>query len=243
MQRANSRHKEKQTERDLINNLLQREYSDATAENGQTLEDEIKKLNQEAVVMNAQLMRVDELRTPAIELRQKCGVAASSQSEFEATEEQLANEQRTETKLAGELQRQEKNLQRLNQELQQVPYDEDTHQQLLALQPIAQQLEKTGRERASRMQDKSTKSVELDKLEKKLEAAKRTFKQSAETNQAAKHAYGAAKDKFAGLKKKYGAVEMVEQVAEEIEYIDEFQRNSLRLISNSKPCLKRRKLI
>jgi exonuclease SbcC len=224
MQRANMRYKEKQTERDLIDNQLQREYSDATADNRQGLGDEIEKLNQEAVALNAQLMRLDELRMPAIELRQKRRVAVGSQSECDEAEEKIANEQRTEKRLAGELERQEKNFQHLTQELQQVPYDEDIHQKLIALRPIAQQLEKTERERATRVQDKGTRSVEFEKLEKKLEPARRAFKDSADKNQAAKRAYDAVKDKFAGFKKKYGAVEMVEQVAEEIEHIDELQQ-------------------
>jgi exonuclease SbcC len=224
MQRANTRYKEKQTERDLIDNQLQREYSDATAENRQGLGDEIEKLNKEAVAVNAQLMRVDELRMPAIELRQKRGVATGSQSECNEVEEKIINEQRTEKRLAGEVERQEKNFQHLTQELQQVPYDEETHQKLLALRPISQQLEKTERDRATRVQDKGTRSAEFEKLEKKLDPARRAFKDSADKNQAANRAYDIAKDKFAALKKKYGSVEMVEQVAEEIDHMDELQQ-------------------
>lgn len=223
MQRANARHKEKQTARDIINDQLQREYFDATPENCQVLEEEVKRLNENTMAVNAQLIRVDELRTPALELRQKRAVAANSQAECESAEDQLANEQKTEKKLAGELERQEKTRQQLERELKQVPYKEEIHQKLLALLPVAQQLEKAERERANKMEEKSTRSAELDKLEKKLEPAKQTSKDRADRSQAANRAYEAAKDKVAALKKTYGAVETVEQLAEEIEGMDELQ--------------------
>src|SRR5207302_5477908 len=161
MQRANARHKEKQTARDIINDQLEREYFDATPESRQVLEEEVKRLSENAMAVNAQLMRVDQLHTPAIELRQKRTSAATSQAECETAEEQLANEQKTEKKLTEELERQETTLQQLERELKQVPYKEEIHQKILALRPVAQQLEKAERERADKMKEKSTTSAEL----------------------------------------------------------------------------------
>lgn len=223
MQRANARYKEKHAERDLISSQLQREYSDAIPENRQALAQDIAKLTEKTTSVNAQLTRIETLRTPAIELRQKREAAASWQSECDVAEEKLTNEQRKEASLARELKSYEHDLQRLEQELHQVAYDEEVHQKLLALRPVAQQLEKTERSHAAAVHEKGTKSVELDKLGKHLQSATRTCKQLAEKNQAANSAYDAAKEKFAGLRKKFGAVELVEQLAEDIACIDEFQ--------------------
>ena len=224
MQLANARHKEKQTARDIIGDQLQHEYFDATEENRQTLEDDVKRLNDNAMAVSAQLMRVDELRTPAIELRHKRGVAANAQAEGKTVEEQLTTENKTEKKLAGEVERQQTRLQQLESELEGIPYKEEIYQKLLALQPVAQQLEKAEHERVEKIEEKSESSAELEKLDKKVEPAKKSAKERAEKSQAANRAYEGAKDKFAALKKKYGAVETVEQVAEEIEGIDDLRQ-------------------
>jgi exonuclease SbcC len=223
MQLANARHKEKQTARDIINEQLQREYLDATPENHGVLEQEVEGLNENANAVNAQIARLDDLRTPSIELRQKRVLAVNSQAQCDSAEQHIVNEQNAQKKTAGELERQETNLELLERALKQVPYKEEIHQKLLALRPVAQQLEKAERERTEKVEEKSIESAELEKLEKKLEPAKQNAKERADKSQAASRAYDAAKDKFAALKKKYGAVEAVEQVAAEIKGIDELQ--------------------
>jgi DNA repair protein SbcC/Rad50 len=223
MQRANTRHKERQTERDLIASQLQREYADATGENRQVLAEAIKKLSSEAALLNAELTRVEDLRTPAIELRQKREISRNSERDLEAAKEQLASEQKKETKLVNELQQREKDFHQLEQELRQVPYDEKVYEKLLALRPVAQQLEKTERERVAKVQENSKKSSELNELAKKLETAKRSYKQIGEKSQIAKDGYNAAREKFVALKKKYGPVEIVEDVAEEMKHMDELE--------------------
>jgi exonuclease SbcC len=223
MQLANARHKEKQTARDIINDQLQREYFDATEENRQSLEENVKRLNDNARAVNAQLIRVDELRTPAIELRQKRAIAASSQAECNTVEERLATEQKAEKKLAGDVERQQTNLQQLEGELKNIPYKEEVHQKLLALRPVAQQLEKAERERTEKLEENRASSAELERLDKRLQPAKKSAKEGTEKSQAASRAYEGAKDKLASLKKKYGAVETVEQVAEEIDGIEELR--------------------
>jgi len=224
MQRANVRYKERQTERDLISTQLQREYADATEETRLALAGEIKKLSDEGALVNIELLRVEDLRAPAIELRQKREAGASSERDRKAAAEQLASEQKKEAKIVSELQQQDKDFHRLEQDLRQIPYDEEVHQKLLGLQPVAQDLEKTERELADKTQERSKKSGELDVIEKKLQTARRSLKKTAEKNQTAKHAYDAAKEKFAGLKKKYGSVEMVEHVTEEMERMDEIEQ-------------------
>jgi exonuclease SbcC len=221
MQRANARHKERQTERDLISSQLQREYADATGENRQVLEDEIKKLSNGAALVNAELARVERLRTPAIELRQKREISRNSERDLEEAKEQFASEQKKEAKLVSELQQREKDFHQLEQELRQVPYDEKVYEKLLALRPVAQQLEKTERGRVVKVQENNKKSSELNELERKLATAKRNYKQKVEKSQTAKDGYSAAKESFAALKKKYGSVEMVEDVAEEMEHMNE----------------------
>ena len=223
MQRANARHKEKQTARDFLNDQLEREYFDATAENQQGLEKEVEELSEKASVVNAQIMRADDLRTPSIELRQKRAVAVNSQAQRDSAEQQIANDQKAQKKTAAELDRLETNLELLERELKQVPYKEEIHQQLLALRPVAQQLEKVERECAEKVVEKSTRSVELEKLDKKLEPAKQRAKEGGDKSRAAILAYEGAKNRFAILKKKYGPVETVEEVAEEIKSIDEFR--------------------
>ena len=223
MRRANARHKEKQTAREFINDQLQREYFDATAENRQGLEKEVKELSGNASVVNAQIMRVDDLRTPSIELRQKRALAVNSQAQRDNAEQQIANDQKAQRKVAGELERLETNLELLERELKQVPYKEEIHQKLLALRPVAQQLEKVERECTEKVVEKSTRSAELEKLDKKLGPAKQSANQGADKSQAANLAYEGAKDRFAVLKKKYGPVETVEEVAKEIKSIDEFR--------------------
>lgn len=223
MQLANARHKEKQTATDIINDQLQRDYFDATDENRQILNEEVKTLNDSAMAVNAKLMRVDELRMPAIELRQKRAVAANSQAECETVEEQLTTQQKAEKILAAEVERQQTNLIHLERQLKEIPYNEEIHQKLLALRPVAQQLEKAERERTEKVEEERASSAELQKLDKKLEPAKKSAKERSDKSQAANGAYEAAKDKFAALKKKYGAVETVEQVAEEIKGIDELR--------------------
>jgi len=220
MQLANARHKEKQTARDIIDDQLQREYFDATEENRHSLGEDVKRLSEDAMAVNAQLMRVDELRTPAIELRQKRAVAANSQVERNIVGEQLTTEQKVGKKLSGEVERQQTNLQQLERELKSIPYQEEIHQKLLALRPVAQQLEEAEREHTEKVEEKRASSAELEKLDKKLEPAKKNAKEGTEKSQAANRAYEGAKQKLASLKKKYGAVETVEQVAEEIEGID-----------------------
>jgi len=223
MQLANARHKEKQTARDIINEQLQREYFDATAENRQVIEHEVRELSENASVVNAQIMRLENLRTPSIELRQKRVLAISSQAQRNSAEEQIVNDQKAQNKAAGELERIETNLELLERELKQVPYKEEIHQKLLALRPVAQQLEKAEREHTEKVEEKSTRSTELEKLDKKLEPAKQGAKEGADKSQAANRAYVGAKDKFAALKKKYGPVETVQQVAEELKGVDELQ--------------------
>jgi exonuclease SbcC len=223
MQRANARHKEKQTQRDMINEQLRREYLDATPENRQALEREVTERSEHASAVNAQIMRVDDLRTPSIELRQKRVLAVTSQAQRDSAEQQIVNDQKAQKKAAEELERVETNLERLERELKQVPYKEEIHQKLLALRPVAQQLEKGERQLTEQTGEKSTRSAELEKLDKKLQPATQSAKQEADKSQAASRAYEGAKDKFAVLKKKYGAVEAVEQVAEELEGIDELR--------------------
>lgn len=223
MQRANARHKEKQTLRDIISEQLQREYVDATPENRQALEREVKELGGQASAVNAQIMRADDLRTPSIELRQKRVLALNSQAQRDSAEQQIANDQKAQKKAAGELERVERNLEVLERELTKVPYKEEIHQKLLALRPVAQQLEKAERERTEKIAEKSTRSAELEKLDKNLKPAKQSAKEGADKSQVASRAYEGAKDKFVALKKKYGAVETVEQVAEEIEGIDQLR--------------------
>ena len=223
MQRANARHKEKETARDIINDQLQREYFNATPENRLVLEQELKGLNEKAGVINAQIIRVDDLRTPSIELRQKRVLAINSQAQHDNAERQVDDEQKAQKKTAGELDRQETNLKQLERDLKEVPYKEEIHQKLLALRPVAQQLERAERERTQKVEEKNTRSAESEKLEKKLEPARQSANERTGKSRAASIAYDAAKDKFAAVKKKYGAVEAVEQVAEEIKGIDELQ--------------------
>jgi len=223
MQRANARHKEKQTARDMINEQLQREYLDATPENRKILEREIKELTGQASAVSAQILRVDDLRTPSIELRQKRVLAVNSQAQRDSAEKQIVTDQKAQKKAGEELESAETTLERLQRELKQVPYKEEIHQKLLALRPVAQQLEKAERQHTERTTEKSTRSAELEKLERKLLPATQSAKEEADKSEAASRAYEGAKDKFAALKKKYGAVETVEQVAQELEGIDELR--------------------
>ena len=224
MQRANGRHKEKQTQRDMINEQLQREYLDATPEHHQALQREVKELSEQASAVNAQIMRVDDLRTPSIELRQKRALAVSSRAQRDSTEQKIASDEKAEKRKAEELQRVETSLGLLERDLAKVPYKEELHQRLLALQPVAQQLETAEREHTDKLEAKSKRLTELEKLGKKLGPAKQSAKEAADKSQTATRAYEAAKGALAALKKKHGAVETVEQVAEEIEGIDELEK-------------------
>lgn len=224
MQRANARHKERQTERELITTQLQREYADATLENRQALVDEIVKLTSHAGIVNTELERAEKLRTPAVELRQKREAAAASDRASKAAEEQLASQVKREAQLLSELQKHEENSRDLERESRHVPYDEELHQKLLALRPVAEQLESRERDHTSKVQEKNKKSDELNATEKKLEAAKRNYRQAAEKHKRAQDEYTRAKEKFAVLRKKYGSAEIVEHVAQEIERIDEVEQ-------------------
>ena len=223
MQRANARHKEKQTAREIISEQLQREYLDATPENRKMLERDIKELTEQASAVNAQIMRVDDLRTPSIELRQKRALAISTKAQRDSAEQQIANDEKAQKKKAEELESIETNLDQLERDVAKVPYKEELHQRLLALRPVAQQLEKGEREHTDKVEEKDKRLTELEKLDKRLGPAKQRAKEAADKSQASTRAYEGAKATLAILKKKHGAVETVEQVAEELEGIGELE--------------------
>lgn len=223
MQRANARHKEKQTTREIINEQLQREYFDATVENRQVLEQQVKDLEENAKIVKAQIKRVDDVRTPSIELRQKRILASKSQVQRDNVEQRIANEQKAQKKAASELERHDARIEELDREQKQVSYSEALYQRLLSLRPVAQQLEKVDRGRDEKLRENQTSSTELEKLGRKLEPAKRSAKELADKSRAANRGYETAKAKLGALKKKYGAVEAVEQVAEEIQTLDELR--------------------
>jgi exonuclease SbcC len=224
MQRANARHKERQAERDLITNQLEREYADATIENSQGLTEEILNLSKEAAVVNSESAQLEELRTPAIELRQKRETAASSERDGQAVQEQLSDEQKKEAELQSEVQKHEKDGCELERDLRQIPYEEEVHQKLLELRPVAEQLEKTLQARASQLQENSKKAEEREASEKKLDAAERGYERAAQKHTDAKNEYAAARDTLAALKKKHGSVELVEDFAQEVERMNEIEQ-------------------
>jgi chromosome segregation ATPase len=209
--------KEQQPERDLINDQLEREYADATEANRQALCDEIERLTAESRVVSDELKRVDDARSPAIELRHKRETAASAERDRRNAERELAREHEEQSKLAAQIEQHEQHIPRLEHELQQVPYDEALHQKLIGLLPLAQQLERAERDQCAKVQDKAEKSRDLSEAEKKLQAAKRKYDDAAEKHSIAEQAHVAAKEKFSALREKYGSVDMVNHVAGEIE--------------------------
>lgn len=207
--------KEQQPERDLINDQLEREYADATEANRQALCDEIERLTAESRVVSDELKRVDDARSPAIELRHKRETAASAERDRRNAERELAREHEEQSKLAAQIEQHEQHIPRLEHELQQVPYDEALHQKLIGLLPLAQQLERAERDQCAKVQDKAEKSRDLSEAEKKLQAAKRKYDDAAEKHSIAEQAHVAAKEKFSALREKYGSVDMVNHVAGE----------------------------
>ena len=224
MQRANLRGKEFQAERDLIKTQLEREYADATTENRQVLASEIEKLGGEAESASAKSNRVEELLSPALELRHRHEAAANAERERETAEKEIATEQKKDTVLGAELKRRQDNIKRLDELFQQVPYDEPLHQKLIGLLPRAQQLEKAEQEHGARTREKGDKSADLEKLEKRLESAKLDQKKAAQNRSAAQQAYTKAKEKLAALKEKHGSADMSEHVAAELEQLGSLEQ-------------------
>jgi exonuclease SbcC len=224
MQRANARQRDHQTERDLINTQLEREYADATEANRRELAAEIERLTRESELANAELKRVEELRSPAIELRHKREAAISAERDRKTAGEELVREQRRESVLSAQVERQEHEIHSLEQEWQRVPYDEKRHQELIALLPVAQQLEKIEHERGVKVRDQSQKSRELATIETKLHVAKRSQQEAVDKCNTVEEGYANAKDKFSALREKHGSVDMVTDVAGEMERLDDIEQ-------------------
>jgi len=219
MQRANGRQKEQQTELDLINSQLEREYADATEANRKKLSTEIERLASEIALANAELKRVEDVQSPAIELRQKREAALNAGRERKIAAEDLAREQNQHSMLAAQIEQQDRDIQHLERALQAVPYDEARHQNLIALLPMARQLEKTEHDHGTKVQEKSRKSHDLDGIDEKLQAAKRHYQDASEKSRATDEAHADMKEKFSSLRKKYGSVEMVNHVVSETERV------------------------
>jgi exonuclease SbcC len=224
MQRANARQKEQQTERDLINSQLEREYADATEANSHKLASEIERLAGDIALANAELKRVEDVHSPAIELRQKRDVAVNAERERKITAEDFARERSKHSMLAGQIEKQEQDVQRLERELQEVPYDEARHQNLIALLPIARQFEKTERDHGARVQEMSQKSLDLEGIEKSLQAARQNHQDASEKSRATEEAHAETKEKFSALREKYGSVDMVNHVASEMERLADIEQ-------------------
>jgi exonuclease SbcC len=224
MQRANGRGKELQAERDLIKNQLEREYADATEENRRALASEIEKLAGEADSASAESNRVEELLSPALELRHRREAAANAERERETAEKKIAAEQKKDVVLAAEIQRRQDNIKRLDEQFQQVPYDEALHQKLIGLLPRAQQLEKGEEEHGAAIREKGVKSADLAKLEKLLESARQQQKNAAQNRSAAQQAYTKAKETFTALKEKRGSADMSDHMATELEQLGSLEQ-------------------
>src|SRR5262249_42721603 len=137
---------------------------------------------------------------------------------------EITTEQKKENVLAAELKRRQDNIRRLDEQFQQVPYDEALHQKLIGLLPRAQQLEKAEQEHGARTREKGDKSGDLERLENRLESAKLEQKKAAQSRTAAQQAYTKAKEKLAALKEKHGSADMSEHVAAELEQLGSLEQ-------------------
>jgi len=224
MQRANARQKEQRTERDLISTQLEREYADATEANRQAVAAEIERLTRETDLASAKLKRVEELRSPAIELRHTRETAICAERDCKTAGEELVREQCKESALSVQVERHEQDIHRLEQEWQRVPYDETWHHDLIALLPVAQQLEKTEHDHGTKVQDENQKSRDLAGIEKKLQVAKGSHQRAVDKCHAAEEAYANTKDKFSALRETHGSVDMVTDVAGEMERLSDIEQ-------------------
>jgi DNA repair protein SbcC/Rad50 len=217
MQRANLNAKQFQGEQDLIKAQLTAEYLDATEQNRVQVSADIKSLEGDVGSADAKVKGLATLLPSALELRTHRAALTSATEQHEQTEQQVSSAHDVVTAQKKAVDAAQALIEELSVKSKKVAYDEELHQGLMSLLPVAQELELLQQDQAVRRRDLKRKTAEAEQLRDTIEAAGQKYKKASDVRLTKEEDYSKAKQKRAQLKKQHGSADKIEQIAADVQ--------------------------
>ena len=217
MQRANLKAKQFQGEQNIITAQLAAEDVDATEDNRIRISADIETLEADVVGADGKVKELAVFLPTALELRTNRTALTNAIDERAQTEIQLESARNGMTAQKKVIDAAQEQIEQLNVTSKKVAYNEELHQTLASLLPVAQELEQLEQEQTARRRELKSKTADGEQLKDKVTVADHKFKKATEARLTKEDDYSKAKQKRAQLKKQHGSADKIEQIVDDVQ--------------------------